>query len=144
MGAYGDALRAAGGRSLEAALRAMGDGEDAALEVGEFEARGGTRLLVLGFDRARLARHAPLAHTPPCARSSGLIVLLYVLLLSGIKALVRTVRGRVLAQLGGQRPDAGWAGERRARLAAGQSCGTPTRSPGPCAGFARSQRPCGL
>ena len=36
----------------------MGDGEDAALEVGEFEARGGTRLLVLGFDRARLARRA--------------------------------------------------------------------------------------
>ena len=43
----------------------MGDGEDAPLEVGEFEARGGTRLLVLGFDRARLARRAPLVRVYP-------------------------------------------------------------------------------
>ena len=54
--AYGDALRAAGGTTLEAVLHGMGDGSDAALELGEFDVRGGTRLTVLAFDRAKLAR----------------------------------------------------------------------------------------
>ena len=65
--AYEEALRAAGGRTLEAVLREMGDGDDAALEVGEFEVRGGMRLLVLGFDRAKLVRRAS-----PGARSEWL------------------------------------------------------------------------
>ncbi|KAK9834276.1 hypothetical protein WJX81_002740 [Elliptochloris bilobata] len=54
-GAYEEALKAAGGRTLEAVLHELGDGDDAALEVGEFEVRGGTRLMVLGFNRSKLA-----------------------------------------------------------------------------------------
>ena len=123
------------------------------------EVRGGMRLLVLGLglgqvlccdqaglgcDRVGLVRHAFLTHTPPCARGSGSVVVLCVLAPSWHTALVRTVRARVVAQPGGQRCDAGWASGRCARLAAGQSCGTAARSPGPYAGFARSQLRAGL
>lgn len=69
--AFEEALRAAGGASLEAALNELGDGDGAALEIGEFETRGGTRLMVLGFDRVQLARHTrtwPLACLPTCER----------------------------------------------------------------------------
>lgn len=59
--AYDAALGTGGGvPALEAALKTMGAGELAALELEDFEVAGKQRVMVLDVTRARLVRSVPL------------------------------------------------------------------------------------
>lgn len=63
--AYEAALGAGGGvPTLEAALKTMGAGELAALELEDFEVAGKQRVMVLDVTRARLVRCSNLATSP--------------------------------------------------------------------------------